>query len=131
MFSFFRKRKPKTALDMAIMQIYGSLYHKKTANLEAATRIAHSDLLCECIDADSVRQKAAELYASPMPYSTNDLAVSVALAFYKDPANHEFLKEAQMVARLQLLEWVKADTVAKPIAMAFENTLYKLFKPTR
>jgi len=126
---FFKESKPEAAMDNMIIRMYGSLSHEKTANLEKASQIAFRDLLCECIDQTLVQNKAAELFAEPIPYSTNDLALSVAFAFFRDPSRYEYLKEAQMIARLRLLKWVEAGLVAKPLAMAFEITLYELFKP--
>jgi hypothetical protein len=129
MFGLFKKSKPQSALDMLIIQMYGSLDHKKTADLEAATQIAFDNLLCQMINLDLVRLKASELYAGPIPYSTNDLALSVALAFFKDPSCHDNLLQAQMVARMQVLDWIMDGVICKPLAVAFENTLYKIFKP--
>ena len=129
MFGFFGKRKPKTALDALIIQIYGSLEHKKTANLDTATNLAFEALLCTAIDYQTVRKKAEELFSGKIPYSTNDLAISVALAFFQDQHNRELLSEAQLVARMQLIEWLNEGTVAGPIAVAFENALYKQFMP--
>lgn len=130
MFGFSKKRKPKNLLEELIVQMYGSLDHKKTANLVAATRIAYKDLLCECIDEGSVQRKAAELFTSEIPYSTNDLALSVAMPFFVKPENHEVLKEAQLVARLQMLEWLQDRSIAPPLAKVFENSLYKAFNPS-
>lgn len=131
MFGLFGKRKPKTALDAAIIQMYGSLQHKKTANVEAASKMAFDDLLFRCIDEASVKKHAIELFASPMPYSTIDLAVSVSLFFFRDPVNYERLESAQLGARLKVLEWVKSGEVNASVAAAFENSLYTRFKPRR
>lgn len=128
MFGFFGKRKPKTALDALIIQMYGSLDHKKTAKLEESIEIASEALLCGLVDKQTVRAKASELFSGPIPYATNDLALSVALAFFKDEKNKELLRDAQLVARMQLLDWITAGTVAKPIAGAFEHTLYTMYK---
>jgi hypothetical protein len=81
----FGKRKPKTALDALIIQINGSLDHKKTANLGQAESLVFNELLSETIDRELVHQKASELFDGPITYSTKDLALSVALAFFQDP----------------------------------------------
>lgn len=129
MFGFFGKRKPKTLLDQLIIQMYGSLDHKKTADLKLATDRAYEALLCRAIDLNVVQSKASELFSGRIPYSTNDLALSVALAFFKDDSYKAVLSEAQLVARMQLLEWINDNSVARPLAMAFETTLYNKFKP--
>jgi hypothetical protein len=128
MFDLFKRQQFRTILDALIGQIYGSTNRKKRADIEVATQRAYSDLLCKNIDLALVRKKAEELFAGPIPYSTNDLALSVALAFFKDPRNFDRLKDAQLIARVQLLQWVEARNVAKPLAIAFENTLYERFK---
>lgn len=129
MFGPFKKKKPKTTMDMLILQMYGSLDHKKTADIQLACQIAYRNLLCECIAEDSIRKKADELFAGPIPYSTNDLALSVAMAFFRSDEHSHLLEEAQLVARMQLIDWVEEGTVAKPLAMVFENTLYCRFNP--
>jgi hypothetical protein len=129
MFGIFGKRKPKTALDALIIQIYGSLDHKKTANLGQAESLAFNELLSETINRELVHQKASELFDGPMPYSTKDLALSVALAFFQDPKYKSQLSDVQLLARLQLIEWINEGSVARPLAMVFENTLYERFKP--
>lgn len=128
MFGLFGKRKPRTAMDAVILQIYGSLDRQKTADVEAAGQLAYADLLCEGVEPREVSDKARALFAGPMPYSTHDLALSVALAFFKDPQYRDALREAQLVARMQVFEWAQDGKVAKPLAAIFEETLYSTFK---
>jgi hypothetical protein len=53
-----------------------------TARLGDAVRIAGEDLLIDLVPREEVAALAADLYRGLIPYSTNDLAVSVALNFF-------------------------------------------------
>ncbi|WP_173942839.1 hypothetical protein [Polynucleobacter antarcticus] len=70
----------------------------------------------------------AKLESGPIPYSTEDLALSIALNFFKDAQNISSLGNAQMMARMTMLEWLQENKVAPILAKSFEDTLYKLYK---
>ena len=125
---FRKKSKPESFLDKTINAIYGERLPARSANLEDAIRIAFKELLFEEVTEEDVRKTAKELYLSPIPYSTHDLSVSVALKFFKQPERKERLSDAQLLARMALLPWIKENKVAVPLAQAFEETLYKIYK---
>lgn len=128
MFGIFKKKQP-TALDGVIRAIYGDHPPKKTADLERAVTIAHEDILCDLVTLAEVRDVARGLLASPIPYSTHDLAVAVALSFFKKPEHFNSLKDVQLAARLRVLNWMKDGKVARGVTKIFEDTLYTAFKP--
>ena len=128
MFGFFKK-KPANVLEDFIFAVYGNPPPPKTANLNEAIQIAHDELLMGVVSKEAVKKLATELDASPIPYSTHDLALSVALNFFKQPDLVPQLGDAQLVARMMALDWVSQKTVAPPLVQSFENTLYELYKP--
>lgn len=125
MFSFIRK-KP-SAMDAAIHLIYGPNPPRKTADAQQATNMAMS-LLRWKIHHTEVKAVAEQLNAGPMPYSTADLAVSVALNIFKRPDLMPSLVEAQITARMEVLEWLKQGFVNTNLAHAFEDDLYARYK---
>jgi len=122
------KKKPETALDDLINAVYGNPPPARTAKLEDAIEIAYKELLFEQITKEEVTKVAKELYLSPIPYSTHDLALSVALHFFKQPQRKEQLSEVQLFARTALQPWINEKKVVIPLAQSFEATLYKLYK---
>lgn len=128
MFGIFKKKQP-TALDGVIRAIYGDHPPAKSADLERAVTIAHEDILCELVTLTEVRNVANGLFAGPIPYSTHDLAVAVALSFFKKPEHLNSLKDVQLAARLRVLNWMKDGKVARSVTTSFEDTLYTTFKP--
>jgi hypothetical protein len=130
MFGLFKKR-PTSLMDRTIKAIYGDKPPRKSADVAQAVRLAADNLLCGTTDLDRLTSLAKELDASPIPYSTHDLAVSVALRTFKDAdaAAREGLFTAQLTARLAALEWAKEGKVAPALLGAFEQTLYELYKP--
>ena len=128
MLSIF-KRKPPTAMDAIIRTIYGANPPRKSADLERSVTIAHEDLLFERVPLSEVKRVAGELFQGPIPYSTHDLAVSTALAFFKAPEFVPVLTECQIPARLRVANWTKAGKVVGPLAQSFEAVLYRAYKP--
>lgn len=129
MFGVPRKRKPKTVLDQFIFTVYGNPPPPKRANVEQAIALACDKLLLGLVDREAVRKHALDLAETPIPYSTHDLAISVALNFFKDSQYIPHLGTAQLAARMQAMLWTKDGLVVAPLMDAFENTLYKLYKP--
>lgn len=130
MFGLFRKKKPETALDVFIHTVYGNPPPRKTAEVEASIQLAREELLCGLVNELDVTRVATELNSGPIPYSTHDLAVSVALTFFKQPERMEHLFDAQLLARLKVSEWAEQRKVVAPLAEAFEDVLYRLYRHT-
>jgi hypothetical protein len=132
MFGFTRKKQSQapTVLDGFIKSIYGENPPKKTANVREATTLAADQLLGGIFDRGDLARIGEGLNAGPMPYSTNDLAVSIALRAFKDvpPTDRQQLFTIQCMARLTVGGWAKEGKVAIPLAEAFEHTLYKEYK---
>jgi hypothetical protein len=128
MFGLF-KRKPSTAMDALIRAVYGPNPPRKSADLERSVTIAHEDVLFERVSLAEVRRVAEDLFRGPMPYSTHDLAVSTALAFFKAPEFVPLLTECQIPARLRVVNWAKDGKVIRPLAKSFEAVLYRVYKP--
>ena len=82
------------------------------------------------IDIAEVRKIATQLYNGRMPYSTHDLALATALNVFKnaDNAQREQLDQIQLSSRMVVLDWMRGKKVFPPLAGAFENTLYEMFK---
>jgi hypothetical protein len=128
MFQVFKK-KPASVMDEFIKSVYGPNPPKKTADTAQAARLAHEALLGQCVNLSEVCDLASGLNAGPIPYSTCDLAVSIALNFFKRPELHTKLSEVQFDARMQVLEWINQRTINKTLAGVFEDDLYTRFKP--
>jgi hypothetical protein len=132
MFSWFRdKKQSPSAMDALVRATYGDKT-TKTANVPEAIKLAHSELLRERFDAKDVTRFATELNSGPVPYSTHDLAASVALALLrKVPLSERMaLMDVQLRARLTVANWVSEGKVVPLLAGAFEETLYKEYRPS-
>ena len=129
MFGFFRKKKPATKLDEFIIAVYGNSPPPKRANLQDAIRLASNDLLMGNVQECEIRSVAEYLNEGTIPYSTHDLALSIALPFFKRPEHMLRLRMAQLLARVKMLEWLQAGLVAPALVKIFEDALYNLYKP--
>lgn len=129
MFGIFKKKQP-SAMHGIIRAIYGDNPPAQSADLERAITIAHEDLLAEQVSISEVRRVTSGLAAGPMPYSTYDLAVATALSFFKNPELFVALEEVQIGARVHVLNWMKGGKVAPGVLKIFEDTLYRLYKPS-
>ncbi len=131
MFSFFRRKKT-TLVDQFVNTVYGDISREKTADLDTAVALAADELLGGNFDREQLAAIAKQLNDGPLPYSTHDLAVSVALWALKavSPSDQSALFETQLKARLSVLDWLKEGKVVPALAAAFEHTLYEKFKPT-
>ena len=125
---FGKDKKQESAMDVFIRAIYGDPPPPKRAKLSEAVELA-SELLMGVVSEREIVTVATELNSGPIPYSTHDLALSIALNFFKDPARIPSLGTAQLVARMAMLEWLQEKKVAPMLVQSFENTLYKLYKP--
>jgi len=129
MFGFFKKKKPTNALEAFIFAVYGNPPPPKTAKLDEAIQITHEELLMGVVSREEVAKLATDLNAGPIPYSTHDLALSVALNFFKQPDLVPRLRGAQLVARFKAVDWMSQKKVVPPLVQSFEDVLYKLYKP--
>jgi hypothetical protein len=120
--------EPQNALDALIAMMYGNPPPPKTAQLADAIKIATEDLLGNVVSEDEVIAKATALDSSAIPYATHDLALAVALSFFKQPERFDQLKTVQLDARRMLLEWINAQAINMHLAKVFEDTLYELYK---
>lgn len=125
---FSKKKKPQNALDEMIFSIYGNPPPPKRANVGQAIEIANG-LLADVVDVNEVTRQAIDLNDGPIPYSTHDLALSIALSFFQKPEYIPELFTAQLVARMKMIDWLDEGLVAPLIADSFEHTLYKTYKP--
>ncbi len=125
---FGKSKKQESAMDVFIRAVYGDPPPPKRAKLSEAVELA-SELLMGVVSEREIVTVATELNSGPIPYSTHDLALSVALNFFKDPARIPSLSTAQLMARMAMLEWLQERKVAPMLVQSFENTLYKLYKP--
>lgn len=125
---FGAKKKPETAMDVFIKAMYGDPPPPKRAKLSEAVDLANDLLMGEVAERE-IASLAAQLNSGPIPYSTHDLALSVALNFFKDPARISRLGTAQLMARMSMMEWLQEKKVAPLLVQSVEDTLYKLYKP--
>lgn len=125
---FSKKKKPQNALDELIFAIYGNPPPSKRANVTQAIGIA-DELLMKIVDNEEIKSQAIALNDGPIPYSTHDLALSIALNFFQQPEYVPQLFEAQLIARMKMLEWYQKNLIAPILAKNFEDVLYNLYKP--
>lgn len=125
---FGGKKKPETAMDALIRAIYGDSPPPKRARLGEAVDLA-KEILMNVVSERDITTVATQLNSGPIPYSTHDLALSVALNFFKNPAYIPKLGSAQLMARMAMIEWLQEGKVAPMLVQSFEDTLYKLYKP--
>jgi len=124
---FSGKKKQETAMDGLIKALYGNSPPSKRANLSEAIDLT-SELLMGEVSEREIATIATQLNSGPIPYSTQDLALSVALNFFKNPELIPKLGSAQLMARMTMIEWLQEKKVAPLLVQSFENTLYKLYK---
>ena len=120
MFGFSKKKKPQNALDEFIFAVYGNPPPAKRANLEQAITLAN-ELLMGVVPQQEVRTQGVALEDGPIPYSTHDLALSIALNFFKQPDYIPQLFTAQLMARMKALQWFKEGLAVGPLVKSFED----------
>ena len=126
---FSNKEKPQNALEELIISVYGNPPPAKRANVNRAVSLANK-LLMDVVDEHEVSRKGIALNHGPVPYSTHDLALSIALYFFKQPDYVPQLSMAQHMARIKVLEWHQAGLVVPALVKGFEDVLYRLYKPS-
>lgn len=120
----------ETAMDAFVSSIYGD-NKRKTADVPTAIALANDELLLGRFAVKDIAELATALNNGPVPYSTHDLAASVALGLLRK-APKERRKElfnVQLQARLTVGTWVTEGKIVAPLAAAFEQTLYKDYHP--
>lgn len=129
MFGWLKSRKQATAMDAFIHATYGP-NAKKTADLAEAVLLAN-DLVGGRFEHQELAKLASSLNQGPIPYSTHDLAVSTALGLLKQvpPERRADLMNVQLAARMTVASWVSEGKVVVPLAAAFEDTLYREYRP--
>ena len=127
MFGFSKKKKPANALDAFIFAVYGNPPPPKRADVEQSASLAN-ELLMGIVEQQEVRRHAIALDEGPIPYSTHDLALSVALNFFKQPEYIPQLFTAQLLARMKALQWYQDGLVVQPLVKSFEEVLYTRYK---
>ena len=126
---FGGKKKPESALDGLIKAMYGDPPPPKRAKLSQAIVLAN-ELLMGRVSERDITNLATQLDSGPIPYSTHDLALSVALNFLKQPERIPTLVEAQINTRVTMLGWYEEKKVAPMLVQTVEDTLFKLYQPT-
>ena len=129
MFGFSKKKKAQNALDEFIFAVYGNPPPAKRADLEQAITLAN-ELLMGVVPQQEVRTHAVAIEDGSIPYSTHDLALSVALNFFKQPEYIPQLFTAQLLARMKALQWFKEGLAVGPLVKSFEEILYTRYKPS-
>jgi hypothetical protein len=122
------KKKPQSPMDAIIRTLYGDHPPAKCANLAEAGRIAYEELLCGKVEFSQIQGVADGLFRGPIPYSTHELAVSVALNFFKRPALKDKLSDVQLGARLWVAKSLREGKLVNLIAQTFEDALYKIYQ---
>jgi len=117
-------------MDALNKALYGSKT-KSTADISRAIDLARNDLLHGKFDITEITALTTELRNGPVPYSTHDLATSVALGLLRRVpiGRRKGLEEVQIMARLTVATWAKEGLVVPALALAFENTLYRDYHP--
>jgi hypothetical protein len=126
------KKRSSTAMGALIDATYGR-NAKKTANVVEAVALASNDLLLGRFDKEDIEELAVALSNGPMPYSTHDLAASVALGLLRKVPyeSRKAFFDVQLRARMAIGSWVAEGKLSPLLAQAFEQTLYKYYHPER
>lgn len=123
----FGKKKQDSAMDGFIKMMYGDPPPPKRANLSEAIGLAKT-LLTGIVDEKDLRLIGSQLNQGPIPYSTHDLALSIALNFFKNPEYVQKLKTAQLTTRMTMQDWLYQKKVIPMLAESFEASLDKAYK---
>ena len=100
----------------------------KKVNLDESIKIAHEELLLKLIPKQELIETTNELYELSPSYSTNDLAFSVALNFFRRDEYKDILFKAHIPAREKLISVIKSKSINSMLALTFENSLYEIFR---
>ena len=127
MFNLFKKKKPKTALSEMYDIMYGLNAKAGHADLAKATEYAYH-LLGDIVPKQEVALIAQGLHDGELPTSTEDLALSTALNFFRRDELKKVLFRVQLQARMQMTAWLQEGKVNPMLGRVFEDDLYNRFK---
>lgn len=96
---------------------------------ERAANLAFEHLVASKIRLDALGLIARELSKAISVKTDHELALATALFFFEQQDLKPSLGEAQMMARLSMIEWLQDGMVGPAEAEHFENQLYRLYKP--
>lgn len=96
---------------------------------ERAANLAFEHLVASKIRPDGLVLIARELSKAINVKTDQELALATALFFFEQQDLKPSLNDAQMMARLTMLQWLQDGTVGPAEAEHFENQLYRLYKP--
>ena len=125
-----KKLKSKNALDDLIYTMYGNPPPPKTAQLPKAVSIAKEILLQNEVSESEIWAIGIDLNDSPIPYTTHELAFSIAMNFFKKPELRDQFILTHLGAVLKLAEWVEDNSFNRNLASSYQQALYRTFKKT-
>jgi hypothetical protein len=96
---------------------------------EKVADLAFRHLLGAKVRLDALVVIATELAKSIDVKTDHELALATALFFFEQRDLKPSLAEAEMMARLTMLQWLQDSKVGPAEAEHFENQLYRLYKP--
>lgn len=97
-------------------------------DVAAAVDLAFQHLLLERVPLAAVREVAGELSPLLGTKTPQALALAVALFLFEQDDLKGDLQEAQMFARLKMLEWLEEGRIEPGEGRYFANQLYELYK---
>lgn len=123
----FLKKKQQDVLVAASSSLYGSNLSIGDADVDLAVTLAYTDLLITAVDLPAVDRTARGMATGPVSQSTHDLALSVAMYYFTDPAYFETLEVVQLFSRLEVRHWLASGKVTPHLAQAFEECLDRAY----
>lgn len=121
--------KSTTAFDSLIHALYGDNSPPRMAILSDSIQIAHDDLLLGIIPLKEVTEVAKTQFESGIPYSTYDLAFSIALYFFKERPVKQDLFMAQLASIGILGDAVVDGRLNPTLAESFQNYTCTAYHP--
>ena len=128
MFGFLKMKKPAKASEDANFACYGNSPPLQRANLEEAVTVATDEILMGVVERQEVQGQAETLYSGPVPYSTHDLALSVATNFFRRPEYIPPLRDFHIIALLQAIQWFRQGLVTPVLVENFEKIICQSYE---
>jgi hypothetical protein len=129
MFGILEKKTPGNVSEEDAFALYSNPGQPEKANLEEAITIAGEELLMGRVERQEIQRQAQTLYATPVSYSTHDLALSIAMNFYRQPGNIPYLDDFKIIALLKVIHWYQEGLVMQVLLENFEKILCVLYEP--
>lgn len=107
----------------------GSIGAASRIDPERAADVAFQQLLATKVRRNAVVVVATELSKAIGAKTNQELALVTALFFFEQQNLKRELNEAQMMARITMLQWLQNGAVGPGEAKYFEDQLYRLYKP--